>query len=398
MKYSINSKVLADALARCTTVSDGYVITFTNRPACEDGSQIFTTITACTTSGISAMSSITVAVTKCDDAAKAVTDAQKLIVGTDFAEAAKALCKAGDTVTFTLKDNLLELSYGDAKVEVSCKDRVASFAVKSPRKDSFAKFQVETKEWKRIIQQSGFCFGAFDETSPKAAFNSIFLLPCIVGEGFGIRSCSANGYYGSSSYCVVKEADDAFAEMVHASKGFLVPPAMLKALTSVLKGDTVTVFVFDNQLMFRDGNDVFATVLASGDFPIFLLTMMDNTECSYSLKADTSDLKVALEIVSVNCKDANKSTMKLAINDSGVTLFAQETANKAPVKAETEGAIEIGICIKQLKELIASGITEVNQVTVCGKDDSSIIHVRGGHCNAFTLPILLSAESTDTEE
>ena len=390
MKYSINSKVLADALGRCTTVSDGYALTFTNRPVKKDNvetGEVYATISASTSSGISAMSSITVAVT---NEVSADAGALNVIVGTDFAEAAKALCKAGETVTFTVKDNSLELSYGDAKIEVGRKDKVTNFAVKSPRKDSHAKFQVETKEWKRVIQQTAFACGSYDPTGDKAALNNILLLPCIVGDEYGIRTCSANAFCGSSSHCIVKEKDEAFVEMVNAVKGVLLPPAMVKSLTGVLKGDIVTVFIFDNQLMIRDGNDVFAMVLAEGAFPMHLLPMIDDAEYAYLLKADTAELKVALDIVSVNCTDPNKSAMKLEIGENGVTLFAKETANRAPVKATTEGAVEIGLSIKQLKDLINSGITEVNQVTICGKNNTSIIHVRGGHCNAFTFPVLLS--------
>ena len=391
MKFSIEAKVLEEAVMRCATIKDGYSISFF--PNKKNENVWYATFSACDTM---AMSYITVVVTP-----KEEVTSKKVLLGTEFASAVKAICQVGKEILFDLKESSCELSCEEAKVLLNYKTQVVSFAMKSPKTEEHAAFVIDTKNIKRLVQQGGFAFGMITETDPRAGLNNILLLPCVCNKTsdngmetvLGLRAVTSNGFYATSSYAIVKQGDTKFTEMVQSGKGICLPPQTISLISNLLKSETVTIYIFDTQLLIKDGNDIFVLILASLAYPMQLLQVFDEPKYSFRFNITVNDLKVALNIVSVNSANPNTAAMVLDVGECGVTIFSKETGNKATLKAEQiEGKAKITLCIKQIKEIITKGTTEVTSIVISGNGETSPLHIKGGSCSAFTLPIIQHSE------
>ena len=373
-------------MKRCATVSDGYAINFTERKA-EEG-KVFATFTACTPA---ARSSVSIAVTPSKDAS-----AKRISVGAELLGAASALCKAGKTIVFDLQEDSLKLFCEEAVIPVRYKDQLMNFEMKSPKNHAHAAFKINTLEWKRMVQQGGFAHG---EAGANPVLKNILLLPCVGGDNFGVRAASTNGHYATSGSALVSWQDGRFAEMAQAGTGVCIPPDASKLISAVLKGDSVGVYLFDNQLLIHDGNDFFAFALGAGNYPTGIFNALDEAAYSFSFKADVSVLKIAIDIVSANCANIYQAAMMLEVGGQGVSIRSPEGDKKSPVRAEeVEGSVSVCVPIKQLRDILSSGITETNTVTISGTKNVAPVHVRGGRCSAIVLPIAFPDSTESSPE
>lgn len=390
MKYSVDSKSLNEAIARCITVKEGYTLTFTNSKV-GGTKDVYLQITACTANAISI---INISVTPLEE-----VQPRKVQVGIDILSAVKALVQAGSSIELDLQDSTLVLSCGDSQIPIKYKDQVTNFTPKSPKKEECASFVVDSKEWKRMIQQGGFAYGSFDSKGKQAALNNIYLLPC----KDCVRIVTFSGFYATSSYAPIKEqTDEKYIDMVQAAHGVCLTPVTIKSITNELKSEVITVYLLDTQLLIKDGNDIFSMSLSDTRSMERVFGTLDEEGYFYRFKTTTEDIKVALNIVSVNCSDPNHASMLLEIKNNGVLVHSADGRNKAAIKAENiEGAATVLVSIKQLKEIIANGMTEVDSITVFGYvigEESRVIHVNGGHCRAFTALVAPSNSTTVTDK
>lgn len=377
MKYSFDSKVFDEAVTRCAAVKDGYVIQFTNRKAGDD--EVYVTLSASTTH---TLSNITISAVP-DGEAKAM----QVMVGVDFGAAVHALAPAGTTIELDIGTDSAVLSCGDACIPIKYLSQVTKLKICSPKTDEHASFTIETKEWKRVINQGGFAFGEYESTGNSAVLNNIFLLPC---DG-GIRVVTSEGHFAASSSATIGTWNEKFTDMVKSVQGVCIPPASVKLINSCLKGEAITVCLFQNQLLIRDGNDVFVTILANNSYPMNIFNMLASNEFEYSFEARVSDIKVALNIVSVSCANVNQATMSLSVSADGVIVVSKDNGNKASISNKNlTGNTKTCVSIRQLKDLVSAAATEVDSVTICGKNGANPIFVKGGHSVSLTLPILIS--------
>lgn len=374
MKYVFDTRALDEAVTRCAPVKDGYVITFSDRKV-GAGSEVYVTLSASTSH---TLSNITIPAVP-----NGPVETKHIMVGTDFGAAVHALAPAGNNVELEIANDVAVLSCGDARIPIKYLSQVTKLKICSPKTDEHALFTIETKEWKRVISQGGFAFGEYEPTGNSAVLNNIFLLPC---DG-GIQVVTSEGHYAASSSATIGECKEKFTDMVTALQGVCIPPASIKLINSCLKGEAVNVYLFKNQLLIKDGNDIFVVVLANSSYPMRILNILGESEFDYSFEASISDIKVALNIMSVNCSNINQATMMLCMDENGVTV-SNNCGNKTSIKCKTlYGKIQLCISVKQLKDLVSAVAGEVNDITLCGKDAENPLYVMGGHSISFTLPV-----------
>lgn len=376
MKYSFDSKVFDEAVTRCAAVKDGYVIQFTNRKAGDN--EVYVTLSASTTH---TLSNITISAVP-DGEAKAM----QVMVGVDFGAAVHALAPAGTTIELDIGAGAAVLSCGDARIPIKYLSQVTQLNMCSPKTDEHAFFTIETKEWKRAITQGGFAFGDYDPTVNNSVLNNIFLLPC---DG-GIMVVTSEGHYAASSSATIGKWNEKFTDMVKSVQGVCIPPASVKLINSCLKGESITVYLFQKQLLIKDGNDVFViTLAANNSYPMNIFDMLNTNEFDYSFEARISDIKVALNILSVNCTNVKQATMTLSVSADGVIVVSNDNENKASINNKNRtGCLNARVSICQLKDLVSATATEVDSVTICGKNGVEPVFVKGGHAVSFMLHIV----------
>ncbi len=388
MKFTINKKELLEAIEKCVSVKDTYTISFTTRK--DESGYRYSTISAGDSNSLSCITFM---------AAADTDQSVKVIVGTEFYDAVKALSPSslGDAIVLEILENNINVLCGNAVIPLGVKSDALTFNFKSPKVDAHSRFEIDAKELKRVIKQGSYASGNYDVSAggTYAAITTVFLLPVNIGEGVGIRIISTDGYFGTSSIAAV-EGDASFLQMANAQSGICLPPSTIEKISSVLSDSKISVFLFDTQMIVKDGNDVYAIIPKNYSYPLSVIKGIDEVDYTYKFTAKVADVKIALGIAMVNTSviDAKK-VMVLDIDLKEVVVSAAQTANKTVLKTlSSEGNVKVALSCKQLRDILHNGISS-ETVTIYGKGDNTFVHVvseKQTECSAFTLPVSLTTQ------
>lgn len=319
--------------------------------------------------------------------------AKKVCVGLEFANAIRALSAASDTISMNFKDAQVELTAGNALIPVKYKEKLPTLSVQNPKTEEHAMFIVNAKELKRAILQGASTSGDFKDDSNKAALNNALILPTVYNDAYALRIVSSSGYHGCSSYAALATIENGaaynenFTKRAQEVEGYSIPACTLLRLASVLPEGNVTVYAFNKQLVIKTAISVYAFVLSEKQFPKPVLGIIDVRDFNFKFEANVKDVKVALDIISVNAADPAKSCCTFTLGDGKVDIKAVSADNRTKLAVSSaQGEVVFCVSVKYLGHVLKSMDSET--FTMEGSSNTAAILVSCGSVRGFVLPRL----------
>lgn len=304
-------------------------------------------------------------------------------VGAELFGVVKALGEFGDEYEIEVTKTVAKITVGSATSPIPLKTEGFSISIRQPKDEPTCSFAtIDREEFVRAIKQGSFAYGGTGSDSNIA--NAVALLPYTKDNDSGLFFMSSDARLVARSSAKVSQANESFKKA--DSKYINIDAPALRAISSKLDGDNITIFLFEKQVLIKDGNDYYTIIRYETAFPKVIGEMLDITEYNYKAVFDISMLKAALRVATI-MDNKNEKKAVIDIQNGKVTISSILGTNKAEVKADNvEGEINIYINAKHLEMVMADIGAE--KLTIYGQGELKPLYMKDGLFNGMMTPIL----------
>lgn len=358
------------------SVKDNYIVNISNRKS-SDGSYY---ANICASDG-NALTLTTFMVSS-------VKEPVGFITGPELFGVLKALGEFGDEYDIKVEETFVSVTVGSASAPVSLKTEGTSFPISMPKEDddSCIYASIVKDDYIKAVRQGSFAYGGAGCIS--GIINTVAINP-ITGEKNKFAFVSTDGRLVVRSEVEVEQVSKGFKK----SENLYInvdAPAMRKIL-SKLEGENIALFIFDKQVLIKDGNDFYAIMRYETMFPESIGKMLNATEYSYKAILDVPMLKAAIDVATIT--GGKNQASVIDIQNGKITVSSILGNNKANVKGDSvEGEINIHINPENFKMVIDN--TGAKTLTVYGCGDLRPMYMSTDSFRGLMTPI---AKTTDSE-
>ena len=308
----------------------------------------------------------------------------RLVVGTEFAGVIDTLSAFGDVIELEVRNDTVSVSCGTASLSIPMQKEEVCMTIDDFKKDT-VRMTIEREALLSLITQGGFAFS--DSPERPSLYQTVYLLPEANGEERTLRASSSNGFIiaTATAQCDVK-TDDVFTEWATAGKGALVKVNSLLSLVRRLIEDRVIMYISNNQLLIRDGNDVYCFVCINDRMPMkFIEVVTQRGELEYNFSVAKSELKAAVNVSGLFNKDG-KIKLKRK-EDGGLTISNESGDGAATVETVGDGAVERSLNLLYLVKTMDSLLGD--EIRMSGSKGGAGMYFSStdGTADALIMPI-----------
>ena len=309
----------------------------------------------------------------------------RLVVGTEFAGVVDTLSAFGDVIDFELCRDTVTISCGTANLSIPMLKDALSLTLDDFKKNAL-RITLGREDLLSLITQGGFAFA--DSKERLNLYQTVYLLPKVDGEERALSAYSSDGYMMATATvpCDVNR-DDVFTEWAAADKGALVKVNSLLSLVRRLIEERVVMYISNNQISIRDGDDAYCFVCVNDRMPAkFIEVVTQHRELEYNFSVAKSELKAALNVSGLFNKEGR---IKLKRNENGgLTLSNGSGDGVATVETEGEGEVEMDLAlfrmVKTMDALHGDEVRMSGSKKMVGMFFSSL----AGTADTFIMPLV----------
>lgn len=371
MKITVNKKVLLEAIDKANIcVKDTYVFSVTDRKISSANDEVYANL-------ISSNGNV-----QANPVFSCISDeSKKFIVGSEFADVLKAIGEFGETYEITVGDTMAQITCGTASIPIALKTDATLITPCSPKKETCMQVEFERESFKKAIRKGSFAYAGPEDTH-EAFRNTVALFPGNNGENATLTIVSSNAWFATCSVVQALKADEKYLSAENENKNISIDATITRNICSKLVNEKISLFIFDKQVIIRDGNDTYIIVRYNTTFPAAVMNLFGNKEYQYKAKFDTTSLKAGIKVATILNKKGCKARLILG---EVAKIASSDEKNIAQVKAsEIEGEINIIINAKHIEMALSDMNTE--SVSIFGNDNKSPIYITSEDAVCFTLP------------
>lgn len=309
--------------------------------------------------------------------------AVSFFVGAELFGVVKALGEFGDEYEICVTKTVAKITVGSASSPIPLKTEGFSINIRNPKDEPTCRFAtVNREEFVRAIRQGSFAYGGAGSDSNIA--NAVAILPYAKDNDSGLCFMSTDARLVARSSAKVSQANEFF--MKSDNKYVNVDAPAIRAISSKLEGENIVLFIFDKEILVKDGNDYYTIIRYETEFPKVLGELLDVTEYNYKAVFDVSMLKAALKVATI-MDNKNEKKAVIDIQNGKVTISSILGTNKAEVKADdVEGEINIHINAKHLEMVMADIGSE--KLIIYGQGELKPLYMKDGFFSGMMTPIV----------
>lgn len=300
------------------------------------------------------------------------------VVGPEIMGVLKAVGQFGDEYTIEVSDSTVTISAGSATIPIPRKNDGLRIKIKSPKNNKHGLASFERESFVKAIRQGSFAFAS--NTANQALAMTVALKP----ENDTMSFLSATGSLAARAKVSAKEINDEYKNL-HNTFISLDAPA-LRAISSNWETEIIYVMIFDTQVTFKDGNDVYTIIRYETNFPAQVENILNITAFNYTAEFNVVGLKAALNVATILEGNDNKKAC-IVIDNGKVTISSPQGNHKALVDAEgVDGEIAITINAKDVERALTELGTE--KVKLFGEGLKRPVFITAENVTTFTAPCI----------
>lgn len=303
--------------------------------------------------------------------------------GPELLGVVKALGEFGDEYKIDVGETALTITVGSATAPVLLKTEGTKFGISNLKKEpNGIVATIDKDDFVKAVRQGSFGYGGAGCST--GLVNTVAIHPEIEGEENRISFLSSDGRLAVRSNIKVEQVSESFKK---AEKLFVnIDAPAVRSIITKLEEENIALFLFEKQVIIKDGNNYYAILRYETDFPASIGQMLDTSEYNYKAVFDVPMLKAALDVATIAEEKDNKVAV-IDIQKKKVTVSSVLGTNKAEVKADNvEGEINIHINAKHLKMVMDN--TGAKELTVFGQGDQMPLFMHTERFNGLMTPVL----------
>ena len=322
-----------------------------------------------------------------------VTEEVNMIFPSTFSKTVTTLAAYTDAdFKIEVNESICSISCGEASIKLDMLPSAVRIEPLDPNTNKFAQVTVETGKLKRAIEIGSSAMSS-EEGKMAAVRNAVELAPVTIGgvDQFRVISVDTLGVLAAGAMAEIKQAGG-LDDMLN-KKTYVLNSVFCRIVNSI-HSETVDLFLFDKQVMMRDGNDFYVITPNAASFPEEISAgLYADMPKEYSMSVEQKSLTSALDIVLIGASSIEDNKACLSISNGIVEVRALKRNNRAGVTAtDVAGETAIGVNGALLKRAIAHLGTDI---TISGVNPQTPIFIKNGDPGVavFAAPCQIEADS-----
>lgn len=393
MKIIVSNSELMGAIKKASVaVKDTYVVTVTKRKE-EMTGKYYASIAAC--DGV-IMSSIAFLVTYDGEIKE-----QQVILGKELLSTVSTLSQYAPEEDITLEtgDGKCKICCGGASANVGLLMDALSITSANPKKDECTVITIASNDFKNAVSR-GSMAASMEDGKLKMYKNTLFIQPVKVdgdADAFRIITVDSLGTMVAGSH--VKIAGEV-KPLIEGKRQIALNKSIFCKVIENLSSQNVQLFIFKNQVIVRDINDIYILIPSTGQCQEKVGSMLfAHLNSNFSFRVNKKKFQAAIDIAMLNGGTIDgKHKVALSLDGGKLLVSSVNKTNHTIVDVENaEGCILIGVNGSYLKNVL-SHMGE--NVILAGGSSTEPIYITDGTegFNCFIYPCQLNTEDTETQE
>jgi hypothetical protein len=388
-KISVKNHDLVSAVKQASvSVDDTYVLTVLDKEISGSGMRQ-ASLSCCNGS---TQANIFIAVTADDNALG------KYVFSKDFGGIVNTLAAYddGDFEIVRQENGAVSISCGTAVVPVPVCENAVEISPRNPKENNAAQVVVKMDSLKEAIIRGGSSYSTIIGGAYEPLRNVINIVPEKNGDAYRLRIASSDGAMASGAYApVLKQAR--LAPLCENELSLSLNATVFGKIMSVLKSEETTLYIMKEQVLLRDGYNIYIILPNATEFPAGVSKLLLTTpEMNYSFKVSKKRLLSAVEIALLNCggSAANRKVI-CEVEDGTLSLQSVDGACHTVMQAtEVTGSVRMGLNGNLLKMILSH---MGDDILFYGTGAVSPIYISDGveGSMSFLAPAVADAEDSD---